>query len=90
MCEEFFSKHDLEIQIIDSVYTDNAPAMLGNIFCFVEQDNSHLQGTHCFLCRHFNIKIIAHKIKNVIDSSVKAINWIKGRALNHHLLKSFC
>ena len=49
MCEELFSKHDLEIQIIDSVYTDGIPAMLGNIFfVLVNQDNSHLQGTHCF------------------------------------------
>ena len=31
----FYSKQDLEIQIIDSVYTDAAPAMLRNIFfCF--------------------------------------------------------
>ena len=52
MCEEFFSKHDLEIQIIDSVYTDGAPAMLGFFFVLLNQDNAHLQGTHCFLYRH--------------------------------------
>ena len=35
MFEEFYLKLDLEIQIIDSVYTDGAPAMLGNVsFCF--------------------------------------------------------
>ena len=33
MCDEFFLKHDLEIQNIDSVYTDGAPAML-EIFLF--------------------------------------------------------
>ena len=32
MCKGFFSKHDLKIKIIDSVYTDGAPVMLGNIF----------------------------------------------------------
>ena len=32
MCEQFFSKHHLEIQIIDSVYTDGAPTMLGISF----------------------------------------------------------
>ena len=30
MCEVFFVKHDLDIQIIGSVFTDGAPAMLGN------------------------------------------------------------
>ena len=50
MCEEFFSKHDLEIQVINSVYTDGAPAMLG-IFFLSNQDNPPLQGTHCFFYR---------------------------------------
>ena len=53
MCEDFFLKHDLEIQIIDSVYTDGTPTMLGNFFfVLVNEDNPHLQGTHCFLYRH--------------------------------------
>ena len=52
MCEDFFSKHDLEIEIIDSVYTDSAPAMLGTFFLLLKQDNPHFQGTHCFLYRH--------------------------------------
>ena len=32
ICEDFFSKHDLEIQIIKLVYTDNAPCYVENIF----------------------------------------------------------
>ena len=32
MCEEFFSKHDLEIQTIDSVYTDGSPCYVGKYF----------------------------------------------------------
>jgi len=60
MCEEFFSKHVLEIKVIDSVYTDGAPAMFGNIFfVLVNQDNPNLQGTHCFLYRHSLISKIS-------------------------------
>ena len=33
--KNLFSKHDLEIKIIDSVYTDGAPAIFGIYFCFV-------------------------------------------------------
>ena len=32
MRQEFFSKHDLEIQIFESVYTDGAPAVLENFY----------------------------------------------------------
>ena len=46
MCLYFFSKHDLEFQIIDFVFTDGAPAMLSN------KNNLHLQGTHCILNLH--------------------------------------
>ena len=52
MLEDFFSKYDLEIQIIDCVYTYGAPAMMGFFFVLVNQDNPHLQGTYCFLYRH--------------------------------------
>ena len=78
MCQEFFSKHDLEIQIFESVYTDGAPAVLGNFyFILLNQDNPHLQGTHCFLYRHDLIsKTLPSKLKNDIDSSVKTIKWI--------------
>ena len=52
MCEEFFSKYNLEIQIIDSVYTDGTPAMFGFFSVLLNHDNPLLQGTHCFLYRH--------------------------------------
>ena len=50
--KNFFTKHDLEIQIIDSVYTDGAPAMFEFFFVLLNQDNPPLQGTHYFLYRH--------------------------------------
>ena len=92
--KNFFAKHDLDIQIIGSVCTDGAPAMLGNksgFFALLKQDIPHLQGTHCFLHRHaLASKTLPSKLKNVLDISVKAINWIRGRALNHRLFKSLC
>ena len=52
MCKEFFSKHDLEIKIIDSVYTDSALAVLETFIVLLNKDNPFLQGTHCFLYLH--------------------------------------
>ena len=37
ICEELFSKHDLEIQVIDSMYTDSAHCYAGKyLFCLVK------------------------------------------------------
>ena len=50
-CKEFFSKHDLAVKIIDSVYTNGASAMLV-VLVLLNQDTPHLQGSHCFLNLH--------------------------------------
>ena len=89
----FFCENDLDIQIIGSVCTDGAPAMLGNksgLFALLKQYFPHLQGTQCFLHRHaLALKTLSSKFKNVLlNISVKAINWIRVRALNHRLFKS--
>ena len=92
--KDFFAKYELDIQIIGSVCTDGAPAMLGNksgFFALMKQEIPHLQGTHSFLHRHaLASKTLPPKLKKVLDTSVKTINWIMGRALNHRLFKSLC
>ena len=66
--------------------------MLGNnseFFAWLKQEILHVQGTHCFLHRHaLASKTLLSKLKNVLDTSVKTINLIRGRAMNHHLFKS--
>ena len=68
--------------------------MLGNnsgFFAWLKQEIPHLQDTHCFLHRHaLASKTLLPKLKNVLDTSVKTINLIRGRVLNHHLFKSLC
>ena len=94
MYEELFVRHDLDIQSISSVFTDGAPAMLGNnsrFFVWLKQEIPHLQVTLCFFHRHaWASKTLLPKLKNVLDTSVKTINLIRGRALNHRLFKSLC
>ena len=75
-------KHDLDIQSIGSAFTGGASAMLGNnseFFALLKQEIPHLQGTHCFLHRHaLASKKLLPKLKNVLDTSVKTINLIRG------------
>ena len=57
----------------------------------VKTGNSALVRYPLFLHRHaLESKILLPKLKNVLDTSVKTINLIRGRALNHHLFKSLC
>jgi len=92
--KDFFAKHELDIQRIGSVCTDGATAILGNKSGFsalMKQEIPHLQGTHCFLHRHaFASKTLPRKLKKVLRLSVKTINWIRGRALNHRLFELLC
>ena len=68
--------------------------MLGNnlgFFASLKQEIPHLQGAHCFLYQHaLASKTLLPKLKNVLDTSVKTINLIRGRGLNHRLFKLFC
>ena len=87
----FLAKHNLDIQVIGYVCTDSAPTILGNksFFFFVKTGYSALAVTHCFLHRHaLALETLPLKLKNFVDNSVKAINWIRGRALNQPLFKS--
>ena len=92
--KNFFVKHNLDIQVIGFVLTDGAPAMLGNnsaFFALLKQEIRHLQDTHCFLPGNaLASKTLLPNLKNVFDTSVKTINLIRGRALNHCLFKSLC
>ena len=68
--------------------------MLGNKSGFsglMKQEIPHLQVTHCFLHRHaLASKTLPPNLKKVLDSCVNTINWIRVRAVNHHIFKSFC
>ncbi|KAF2364252.1 hypothetical protein FHG87_004991 [Trinorchestia longiramus] len=45
----------------------------------------------CFLHRYALVsKTLPLQLKKVLDISVKTINWIRGRALNHHIFRSLC
>ncbi|KAF2356022.1 hypothetical protein FHG87_013220 [Trinorchestia longiramus] len=93
LVKNFFAKHKLSIQIIGSVFTDGAPAMLekNQFFALMEQEIPQLQGTVCFLHRHsLPSKTLSPQLKKVLDISVKTINWIRSRSLNHHFFQSLC
>ena len=77
-----------------SACTDGVPAMIGHQCGFValmKQVDPHIVSNHCAIykygiaCEAFPLELIS-----VLDFVVKAVNVIRGRAMNSQLFKAFC
>jgi hypothetical protein len=91
----FFSKQNFDWKKhVGSVCTDGAPAMLGNTSGFaalVKREAPQISVTHCFLHRHaLATKTLPSFLKDILLFSIKVINSIRARALQHRLFKRLC
>ena len=77
-----------------SVCTDGAPTMIGHRSGFVDlmkQDAPHIVSNHCAIHKYaLACMTLPLELKSVLDSVVKAVNFIRGRAMNSRLFKAFC
>ena len=77
-----------------SVCTDDAPAMIGHRSGFVavmKQVVRHMVSNHCAIYKcALACMTLALELKSVLDSVVKAVICIRGRAVNSRLFKAFC
>jgi len=68
--------------------------MLGNRSGFaalLKKEITNLKITHCFLHRHvLAAKTLPPDLRKILEISVKVVNMIRSRALNHRLFQSFC
>ena len=96
LIDNFFKSNDLSnwTQLIGWVCCDGAPAMLGNKSGFsaiIKQHSPNIIVTHCLLHRHaFATKTLPDKLLEVMNISVKVVNFIRSRAKNHRLFKVLC
>ena len=92
--KEFFLNHEMFLDMVGSLCTDGAPTMLGNKSGFgsrVKKEDPHIKVTHCMLHPHaLAAKSLPEKLKNLLSIAVRAVNYIRENALNHHLFKAFC
>ncbi|XP_013793143.1 protein ZBED8-like [Limulus polyphemus] len=92
--QDFFEKNDLTWDIVGSICTDGAPAMMGvrsGFTALVKQKAPHVITTHCVLHRHaLAAKTLPESLKIVLQKVVEAVNFIRARSLNHRLFKAFC
>ena len=72
--------------------TDGAPAMIGHRSGFVAQMKqvaSYIVSNRCAIHKYaLACKTTPLKLKSVLDSDVKAVNFIRGRAVNSQLFKA--
>ena len=93
LIKAFFEKHDIPLEK-GFVCTDGAPAMLcckSGFVALLKEMNPNLVIIHCILHRYALIsKILPDNLKEVMDSAVYIVNFIRGRVTNHRLFKRLC
>ena len=76
------------------ICTDGAPALIGHRSGFaslMKQVAPHIVPNHCAIHKYtLACKTIPLELKSVLDSVVKAVNFIRGSAVNSRPFKAFC
>ena len=89
----FFRENSIAWNKVGLVCTDGAPAMIGHRSGFValiKQVAPHIVSNHCAIHKYaLACKTLPLELKSVLDCVVKAVNFIRGRAVNSRLFKAF-
>ncbi|XP_013771999.1 protein ZBED8-like [Limulus polyphemus] len=82
------------MNIVGSICTDGAPAMLGNRSGFatlMKREIPEVRVTHCLLHQYaLAVKTLPKSLQEVLSTCVKIVNVIRGRSLSHRLFQVFC
>lgn len=92
--DEFFQEHDIPWAKCFALCTDGARSMAGlksGLIALVKQVAPNVLWTHCMLHREsLAAKQLSGEFSDVMDSVVKAVNFIKRSALQTRLFASLC
>ncbi|XP_068250391.1 protein FAM200C-like [Palaemon carinicauda] len=94
LIQSFLDRHELAWDLIGSICTDGAPALIGKksgFVAIVKEKAPHVLTTHCVLrCQALASKTLPKILKEAMGIVVQTVNFIRGRPLNHRLFKKFC
>ena len=83
----FLRKNSIAWNKVGSVCTDGAPAMIG----LMKQVALHMVSNHCAIHKYvLACKTFPLELKSGLDFAGKAVNFIRGTALNSQLFEAFC
>ena len=90
----FLRENSIAWNKVESVCTDGAPAMTehrSGFVALIKQVAPHIVSNHCAIHKYaLACKTLPLELKSVLNSVVKAVNFIRGRAVNFRLFKAFC
>ena len=94
LLKDFFIEHNLHLSLIGSICTDGAPAMLDNCSGFaalLKKEVPTLKVTHCKIHRQtIAPKSMQKSLKDVFDTCVRIVNYIRKNDTSHRIFQSFC
>lgn len=94
LIDSFFTEHSLDWKCCSHVCTDGAASMTGQhrgLVSRIRQVNPDIQTMHCIIHREaLASKRMSPELHNVLNDSVKVINFIKSRPLNARLFHTLC
>lgn len=92
--DRFFREEGLPWEMLLAVCTDGAPAMIGaqsGFKALVQKKCPEVIWTHCAIHRQVLVaKTLPPELKEVMAVVVKAVNFIRGRAVNHRIFRELC
>ena len=90
----FLRENSITWNKVGSVCIDGAPAMIGHRSGFIalmKQVAPRIVSKYCAIHKYaVACKRLLPELKNVLNSVVKAVNFIRDRAVNSRLFKAFC
>uniref|UniRef100_A0A8C7Z0S1 DUF4371 domain-containing protein n=1 Tax=Oryzias sinensis TaxID=183150 RepID=A0A8C7Z0S1_9TELE len=97
LCKEmegFFTRNTISWKSCSSVCTDAAASMTGiaiGLIARIKKENPNIKWTHCVIHREaLASKKMSPVLHDVLNDSIKVINFIKSRPLNARLFRSLC
>ena len=90
----FLRKNLVAWNKVGSVYTHGKPDVIEHPSGFValmKEVASHIVSNYCAIHKYaLASKTLPFELKSALDSVIKVVNFIRGRAVNSRLFKAFC
>ncbi|XP_068993482.1 zinc finger BED domain-containing protein 5-like [Neodiprion pinetum] len=91
---DFIKKNDLDWNKLIGLCTDGAPAMIGvrsGLAQKLKEKNPSIVSTHCVIHRQaLASKTLPQNLRQILDSAIQIVNYIKSSALNSRLFTLLC
>ncbi|XP_060755410.1 zinc finger BED domain-containing protein 5-like [Neoarius graeffei] len=90
----FFCENGFSWKSCSSICTDAAASMTGSargLIAHIKKENTDVKWTHCVIHREaLASKKMSPELHDILNDTIKVVNFIKSRPLNAHLFRHLC